>query len=246
VQTIGLGFEPTGLAAGKGAVWVAGGFEHALWRIDTADNVVRVKLAVRERVGPVSEGYDRGRSAVAVGEGAVWLAHGEEVSRIDPETNATVATIRAGGSWSGALTAGEGAVWIVENDRKTGPRSEVGPGISKIDPRSNTVVQTIRTPSGPSSVIAGQGVVLAAIQLEDRVLWIEPATDPAFVASTLPAGDDPVSLAFGEGAIWVANEDVGSVSRIDPYSKEIVGTLPVGRRVGGVAAGEGFVWVTVP
>lgn len=244
-RTIGLGIEPTGLAVGEGAVWVAGGFDRALWRIDTADNVVRAKLRIGQRVGPARLGYDRGPSAVAVGEGAVWLAHGEEVSRIDPTTNAVVATIGAGGSWTSAIAAGEGSVWVAENDRKIGPRRKVGRGVSQIDPHSNLLVRTISTVSPPVALAVGEGAVWAAAQFEDIVLQIDPAVDLAFAAKSVPAGDEPISLAVADGAVWVANEDVGALSRIDAYKMDLLGTVDIGERVAGVAVGEGAVWVSV-
>ena len=33
-KIVGLGFEPTDLAADDEHVWVAGGYDHALWRVD--------------------------------------------------------------------------------------------------------------------------------------------------------------------------------------------------------------------
>ena len=42
VRTIGIGFEPTGIAGGDEAVWVVGGYDHELSRIDTSDGRVRL------------------------------------------------------------------------------------------------------------------------------------------------------------------------------------------------------------
>ncbi|MGH3033151.1 MAG: adenylate/guanylate cyclase domain-containing protein [Gaiellaceae bacterium] len=251
VETIGLGIEPTDLAVGKDAVWVAGGFDRALWRIDTADNVVRHKLTIREVIGPLPAGFELGPSAVAVGEGAVWLAHGEEVSRIDPAAVEVVETIPAGGNWSGAIAVGEGAVWVVENGRLKVRRREgnVASGISRIDPASNSVEATIAVPGlggqppGTRMVAAGAGAVWASVG-QDQLLWrVDPRTNLA--AGTTPAGQSPVGVAVGEGAVWVEHRNDGTVTRIDPFSNKLVETIRIGHVLRGVAAGEGAVWVSV-
>jgi YVTN family beta-propeller protein len=254
VATIGLGIEPTDLAVGQGAVWVAGGYDGALLRIDTADNVVRASLAIREQIGPLPSGFDSGPSAVTVSDGAVWLAHGEEVSRIDPKTNDVVATVPAGGNWSGNIAGGEGAVWVVETGVLKVRRPDGGAvnGISRIDPGSNSVVATISVPgvgigSGstprPDVVAAGAGAVWTATWADDVVWRIDPASNRT--VRTIPAGASPGNVAVGEGAVWVENRNSETVARIDPFSNALADTIDVGRVLGGIAAGEGAVWVTV-
>jgi YVTN family beta-propeller protein len=48
-----------------------------------------------------------------------------------------------------------------------------------------------------------------------------------------------------EGAVWVANELGGTISRIDPHSRSVTSTIRVGHSPGAVAAGYGKVWVAV-
>jgi YVTN family beta-propeller protein len=52
-------------------------------------------------------------SAVAVGEGAVWVANAGDgtVSRIEPRTGEVTRTIKVGGRPEG-LAVGAGAVWV--------------------------------------------------------------------------------------------------------------------------------------
>ena len=244
VATVGLGFEPTGMAADSEAVWVAGGFAHALWRIDTADSAVRMRLEVPELIGPLPEGYERGPSAVAVGEGAVWLAHGEEVSRIDPSTGAVTATIPAGGSWSGLIAAGEGGVWVVGNDRRVvrEPEGGVVYGVTKIDPATNSVVAVIPLVTEPTGLATGEGSVWATVDTNDTLWEIDPVDN--VVTSTMRTGQAPRGVAIGEGSVWVTNTLDRTISRTDPYSNEVVATIPVPRS-SRIATGEGYVWVTV-
>ncbi|MDQ3631452.1 MAG: hypothetical protein M3417_09365, partial [Actinomycetota bacterium] len=56
-------------------------------------------------------------------------------------------------------------------------------------------------------------------------------------------GRGPADIAVGAGAVWVANADGGSVSRIDPRTGRAA-QIPVGvRQVLALAIGEGGVWV---
>lgn len=59
--------------------------------------------------------------------------------------------------------------------------------------------------------------------------------------ATVPLGGSPGGLAFGEGAIWAANEDDSTVLRIDPTSMKVTQTIGV-PDVTDVAAGAGALW----
>ncbi len=71
------------------------------------------------RIAPTPIGVgatiDVGRepTALAVGEGSVWVANGRDgtVSRIDPETNTVVETIEVGHRPLG-IAVGNGLVWV--------------------------------------------------------------------------------------------------------------------------------------
>ena len=64
------------------------------------------------------------------------------------------------------------------------------------------------------------------------------------VRAVVPLGTSPSSLAAGGGAVWVANYNQGTVSRIDPGLRTVVDTLQVGSTPTGLAVGAGAVWVT--
>jgi YVTN family beta-propeller protein len=57
-------------------------------------------------------------------------------------------------------------------------------------------------------------------------------------------GTSPSGLASGDGSVWVANADAGTVARIDVRTRAVVETLPVGSSPSGIAVGAGAVWVT--
>jgi YVTN family beta-propeller protein len=59
----------------------------------------------------------------------------------------------------------------------------------------------------------------------------------------MAVGSAPSGIAVGGGAVWVANNDNGTVSRVDPAVDRVVQTIPVGNAPTGVAVGDGSVWV---
>jgi YVTN family beta-propeller protein len=159
------GFEAeSGIALGEGALWVIGSAD--IVRIDpsTGEIVARIPIA-QNSTGPAPN-----PTAVAVGEGAVWVASRAvtftsttlkdevpvrrgTVSRIDPRTNAVVATIPVGADPFG-IAVGEGSVWVA-NRR--------GFSISRIDPSTNKVVAAIPVGNRPQGVTAGAGAVWVAV-----------------------------------------------------------------------------------
>ena len=58
-----------------------------------------------------------------------------------------------------------------------------------------------------------------------------------------PVGRRPDGVAFGANAVWVANLDDKTLSRIDPKSRIEAGTVPLGATPTGLAVGFGSVWV---
>jgi YVTN family beta-propeller protein len=50
-------------------------------------------------------------------------------------------------------------------------------------------------------------------------------------------------VAYGAGAVWVANAADGSVSRIDPRANRVVQTIAIGGPPVALVAGAGAIWV---
>jgi peptide/nickel transport system substrate-binding protein len=63
------------------------------------------------------------------------------------------------------------------------------------------------------------------------------------VVADVPVGARPSGVAFGSGALWVANLDDQTVSRVDPRALRTLRTLSVGDPPTGIAAARGAVWV---
>jgi class 3 adenylate cyclase/streptogramin lyase len=104
-----------------------------------------------------------------------------------------------------------------------------------------------------AGVAAGAGVLALAAFLVlrggettlDRVAAnsvgiIDPGSGD--IVGEVRVGSSPQDIAFGEGSLWVANLISGTISQIDPDSRE-VDSFYAGDKPRGIAAGEGAVWV---
>jgi tRNA A-37 threonylcarbamoyl transferase component Bud32 len=126
------------IAAGEGAVWLAGG--GTLWRVDPEREDVRARLRL-----PFAP------SAIAAGNGGVWLADkaDDRLVRIDPATMEITARIRVGDG-PRAVAVGEGSVWVANGSDGT---------VSRVDPQRNVVERTIDVRSTPVDLEVGLGSV---------------------------------------------------------------------------------------
>ena len=108
-KTIVAGLEPTGIAVGEGAVWVAD---------SVGDNVTPHRPAHEPQGREADQGRAWARRAWPSAAGAVWVANfrGNTVSRIDPNSNRVVATIRVGNG-PADIAVGEGGLWVTERQR---------------------------------------------------------------------------------------------------------------------------------
>lgn len=196
----------TCVAAGLGGVWVTEADLNKVVRIDPATNEVVAEIAL--------DGLPQG---IAVGFGSVWVATSDPpdganggVSRIDPATNAVVKTILVP-NLPEFVAIGAGAVWTSSNNGT----------IAEVDPQTNQLVGSIRvTEGGRMTLSAGGGAVWAAeIQTtgEASPLYrIDPTTLKAEqLPATFPAVT-PLGMAFGAGALWVADYSAGDVVRYVP------------------------------
>jgi len=63
------------------------------------------------------------------------------------------------------------------------------------------------------------------------------------VESYVRVGRRPVAVAVGEGGVWVANSESGTVTRLDPATGKFVDTIGVGADPNDITVGFGSVWV---
>jgi hypothetical protein len=208
--------DPSGIAYGSGAVWVASGSQTAtsIVRIDPATNAVTGSVTI-QGIPPVS---------LSVGEGSVWALAGASgdhpdqavVSSIDPATNRVTTGARLGlGSTGGDIAAGLGAAWA------TTVGTNSASGLARIDPATGRQVASITLPDaspvGLLAVTTGEGYVWATSAR--GYLWkVDPATNrptgaPVLIGDAPPVPGNDVVTAFG--SVWVAVGD-GKIWRMAP------------------------------
>ena len=218
VQTATLGIQPASLAVGAGWVWVADANAAAVLRIDPdypqARTVIRLPSAGAAR---------RDSSAqVAVGDGAVWVAHGSaRVTRIDPASGRVVASVDLPGA--SAVAIGADAVWAVSGERGD---------LVRIDPATNTVVARAHLEPYVCCVAVGSDYVWAL----NRKIW-KLSPDGEILGSQAIDGDG-ANLSAAPDALWVAEGISGKVTRIDPQT-DAVRSLHVGGLVLAVDVRDG-------
>jgi streptogramin lyase len=205
VATILVGGPIVGVATGGGYVWVTRPTEGIgeLIRVDPATN--RVSGA------PIDAGP--GPIAALYGFGALWVTNSSpsSVVRVDPSTG-TVSTM----GFTGRVAAGYGSLWASSDD-----------SVVRVDPKTGRPAATLRVPRA-HAVAVGEGRVwvLASAQSSSptlfypvkntAALWAIDPMNNRIVGRPLRLGAlQPLALAVGDGTVWVADYDRGSVTRFD-------------------------------
>jgi DNA-binding beta-propeller fold protein YncE len=176
--------------------------------------------------------------AIAVGGGAVWVAHPAEgtVSRIDPETREVVKTIGIGAPVVD-IAVGSRAVWTANGSDGT---------VSRIDPRTDVVVDTFDL-SGSDELAPDETYALAVgngslwVASGRSVLRIAPDTGEVVKRFDFAVGAQAVTLDAGADEIWVATTAERAL-RIEPETNAIGTSIQIGLPYS-IAVAEKSVWI---
>jgi DNA-binding SARP family transcriptional activator/ABC-type oligopeptide transport system substrate-binding subunit len=175
---------------------------------------------------------------VAVGGGSVWLSRDVgrgQVLRLDPVTR----TVEH--AWDDVtpylnLAYADGSLWMADER-----------GIARIDGETNalSVVSGIQNNCGGGNggcVVAGGGFGWT----DDGSKGVTYKVDRAgHIAATYPTGIGSAFLSYGDGVLWVANPDDGTVMGIDALTGSIKTRYSFGHPVGELIVGDGVVLVAV-
>jgi YVTN family beta-propeller protein len=179
----------------------------------------------------ISVGVDP--SAVAVGHGAIWVQSDDDgiLSRIDPATNAVVATIQAAAPVDPAkspddrphlrlaspdLAIDARSVWAIMPDEQA---------IAQVDPQTNTVIATIPLPAKAMSIAVHGTSLWVALFGGSGVARIDTVTRE--VVATIGDLTGPFGIAVDQEAVWVSNFWDDRVIRIDPTTNQVAATIPL-------------------
>jgi streptogramin lyase len=225
---------PTGLAVGKGSIWVAAILRRSLVVLElSADDFLDLQRIVVLHEGN-SLSVQRETVVLAVGEDAVWAlerARGE-VTRIDGPSNTPLPI--TDGLEAHSIAAGGGSVWL-------GGRT----GVTRIDPETGTKLN-----DAPVRNVADSETT--SIAVGGAAVWYAGSSQPRLYRLTLdgdvldsePLGVRPSALAVGDkGVVWIASSAAGSVSRLDSET-ESVETIELGAPPAGIVAHYDAVWTS--
>jgi DNA-binding SARP family transcriptional activator len=228
-----IGGFPRGLdriAAGGGRVWAT----ERTAGLATVDVPTLTASPPVPLVAPSGARYSV--EGIAHGAGALWVVAGDGdklvLLRIDPTSERVVTRAEVGARSLHSIVAGRGAVWVsdlLEN------------AVDEFDPK--TLRRVHRVPVGaPTAVALGGGSLWVTGSADDGV-WRFDARDGYRTRHLIPVGRNPVAIAYGEGAAWVALGD-GTLVRIDGRTN-LVRRTKIARVLNAVAVGDGGVWAVV-
>jgi YVTN family beta-propeller protein len=167
--------------------------------------------------------------AVAVGHGAIWVYNDMDgtLSRIDPATNAVVATIPIATPLESVppellgerqsspdLAIDASSVWVNKPEEQA---------VVQVDPRTNTVVATIALDADPFSIAVDGSSLWVSLFTTASVARIDTTTGE--VVATVSDVSSPAGVAVQQDAVWVTNYFNDTVTRIDPQTNQVVARI---------------------
>ena len=222
---IAIGRPPLRIAASSRAVWVTSGRDGTITRLDPETG--------KPLGEPLHPGF--GVGGIAIGGRWVWVTNPLRgtLLRLDPKTGRVLKSIDVGGH-PGPIALGGGRVWIAD---------EGGRGITAVNSEGGRIYRRGLPPQTTNLRLAfGARGLWASIAGTGSVRRIDPADFTT--GAPILVGRGPAGLVVADGLVWVANSRSGTVSRVDPATRQLLGDpIEVGGHPGGIDAGTSAVWV---
>jgi DNA-binding beta-propeller fold protein YncE len=258
-RRVAVGEVTAGVAVTRAAIWVVAPSKDKLLRLDLMSGGLVAAIDVD---GPYF---------LAADEHSVWVSSSAGLVRVDPATNAVIATLGSNSGVSRYDPAGQiddlvvsGSIWV----------SGANTTVTRIDSMTGQVVAILdllpRSPSDPNygnriALDAGDNAIWAMVttQAESTLFKIDPLTNRIIATLQLGAMRD---LTYGDGVLWLSSIGDNIVVRVNPsasptptstdptalatpslpLSGETVATISIGRDPAwDIAADESGVWVSV-
>jgi glutamine cyclotransferase len=160
----------------------------------------------------------------------VWIAVGDKLSAIDPESGKSVRSIDVA-AHAGTAFDGEHLYQIAENR------------IQKIDPKTGRVLATIPAPGGggDSGLAWAEGTLWVGQHRDRKIHQIDPQTGA--ILRTIESNRFVTGVTWVEGELWHATweGDESELRRIDAGTGEVLESLemPPGTGVSGLESDGG-------
>ena len=225
--SVGVGNDPSAIAAGAGSVWVTNSSDGTVTRVDPASLL------------PTTIPVGHGPAAVAVNPAGAWIANAGDntVVRVDPDTNAVAATTPVGEGPTAVLATPK-AVWVANGDDGT---------VMRLDPHSGTVQKTIHLGGTPDALATADGQVWVAIAPAaprpaeaGGVAHITSASGVTSLDPALFGGLSPVVYATCANLVTLPDKPAPEGSRIVPEVAEAIPAPTAGGTTYTFRIGPGF------
>jgi YVTN family beta-propeller protein len=226
VDEVPVGIRPGPIAAAGDSIWVGNVDDRTLTRINGV---------TRANAGTISL-ENQSPTGLAIGEGAVWVAHGflGTLSRVDIQFGRLTQTRAVTGpSSAGAVAFGGGAVWAVFGEST----------LARIDPASVRLTGRGLAGGSPDGIVFAGGAVWVVNSSDQTVTRFDPGTFDQGSVRPVSVGRKPSAIAFGFDALWVADEGDDVVTRIEPDTYSVFTIGEVGHEPVAIASGAGAIWV---
>jgi YVTN family beta-propeller protein len=227
VAEVPVGIRPGPIAVGEGSVWVGNLQDRTLTRIDPVQRTVAGTIALESRTP----------TGIAVGLGAVWVAHGlrGEVSLVDAQFGQLTRSVKVGGtafgSPHGSVALDAGSAWVAFGDSTL---ARLGPG--------GEILASGFAGNLPAGLLVAAGSVWVSNSGDATVQRFNPETFREGPLRIFNVGARPTGMVYADRAIWVAIAGDGVATRIDP-SSGATRHVSVGAGASALAVGAGSVWV---
>lgn len=224
------------LAYDDGTVWAAvwGGGPNLVGSLVEIDAATGRAVGKPRELPPSPEPY-----LLAVGSGAIWLAAGSEIWRVDPLTGSLSGPTDVGGPAKALLVTPTG-VWV-SVDVKLG-----GGALVKLSIADGSDRGSVPIGAGAGPITEVPGAVWAVDPTDGTLSRVVPATlrrEGRRIPVHAVGSDPPSQITVYDGSVWVYEGNV--VLRVPPGKTAPTQkvTLPTGAP-GDMAAGSGGIWVS--
>jgi YVTN family beta-propeller protein len=160
-----------------------------LWVAPSSGLLAHLDPATRKVVGRVDP--NSGPTAIAAGDGAVWVTDSEanNVTRVDPTGLLTPIAV---GNGPTGIGVSDGGVWVADS---------LDNAVVRIDPNGRSVTTTIPVGRLPAGIAVGAGSVWVANSGDGTIDRIDPRTGT--VRARIAVGGSPQEITIADGRAWV-------------------------------------------
>ena len=233
------GTTPSNVVVGGGSVWVLNADDRTISRIDPKTRRIVKTFAI----GGLP-------TDLAFGSGSLWVGNGTvrrpeprrcglhlERRPVDPDRYrrhrlrpaSLDRTAHSEGAHLSQLAAYGGSLWAINPDLT----------VSRIDTSTNRVVDHVPVTFAGAIAAGKEGVWVA--RNGSSVTRIDPRTGRIGQTISVPSSGF-AGIAVGDGSVWTAAPNDGTVWRIEPGLKPMTRTISVGFGVTFIAFARGAVW----